>query len=255
MPISIKNDKDIAKMQEAGHVVSVCHQRVEPAVKPGVTTGELDAVVVDTLKEFGALANFLGYNGFPSSICASVNEEIVHGFPGKRVLQEGDIVSLDFGAIVDGWHADSAWTYPVGDISDEARQLLRDTEEALWEGVRAAKAGNRLGEIGHAIEAFAAPRGYGIVKGYGGHGIGRRLHEDPHVPNYGDRNWGPRLLKGMTLCIEPMLNLGTEETRVLDDDWTVVTADGSLSAHFEFTVAITDDEPLILTPRLATVVE
>jgi methionyl aminopeptidase len=255
MPISIKNDKDIAKMQEAGHVVSVCHQRVEPAIKPGVTTGELDAIVVDTLKEFGALANFLGYNGFPSSICASVNDEIVHGFPGKRVLEEGDIVSLDFGAIVDGWHADSAWTYPVGKVSDEVQQLLRDTEEALWEGVRAARAGNRLGEIGYAVEAFAGPRGYGIVKGYGGHGIGRRLHEDPHVPNYGDRNWGPRLLKGMTLCIEPMLNLGTEETRVLDDDWTVVTADGSLSAHFEFTIAITDDEPLILTPRLAAVVE
>lgn len=255
MPISIKNDKDIAKMQEAGHVVSVCHQRVEPAIKPGVTTGELDAIVVDTLKEFGALANFLGYNGFPSSICASVNDEIVHGFPGKRVLEEGDIVSLDFGAIVDGWHADSAWTYPVGKVSDEVQQLLRDTEEALWVGVRAARAGNRLGEIGYAVEAFAGPRGYGIVKGYGGHGIGRRLHEDPHVPNYGDRNWGPRLLKGMTLCIEPMLNLGTEETRVLDDDWTVVTADGSLSAHFEFTIAITDDEPLILTPRLAAVVE
>lgn len=255
MPISIKNDKDIAKMQEAGHVVSVCHQRVEPAIQPGVTTGELDAIVVDTLKEFGALANFLGYNGFPSSICASTNNEIVHGFPGKRVLQEGDIVSLDFGAIVDGWHADSAWTYPVGRISEDASRLLKDTEEALWVGVRAARAGSRLGEIGHAVESFAAPRGYGIVRGYGGHGIGRRLHEDPHVPNYGERTWGPRLIKGMTLCVEPMLTLGTDDTRVLEDDWTVVTRDGSLSAHFEFTIAITDDEPLILTPRLAAVVE
>jgi methionyl aminopeptidase len=255
MPISIKNDKDIAKMQEAGHVVSVCHQRVEPAIRPGVTTGELDAIVVDTLKEFGALANFLGYNGFPSSICASTNNEIVHGFPGKRVLKEGDIVSLDFGAIVDGWHADSAWTYPVGDISEDASRLLKDTEEALWVGVRAARAGSRLGEIGHAVESYAAPRGYGIVRGYGGHGIGRRLHEDPHVPNYGERTWGPRLIKGMTLCVEPMLTLGTDDTRVLEDDWTVVTRDSSLSAHFEFTIAITDDEPLILTPRLAAVVE
>jgi methionyl aminopeptidase len=255
MPISIKNDKDIAKMQEAGHVVSVCHQRVEPAIRPGVTTGELDAIVVDTLKEFGALANFLGYNGFPSSICASTNNEIVHGFPGKRVLKEGDIVSLDCGAIVDGWHADSAWTYPVGDISEDASRLLKDTEEALWVGVRAARAGSRLGEIGHAVESYAAPRGYGIVRGYGGHGIGRRLHEDPHVPNYGERTWGPRLIKGMTLCVEPMLTLGTDDTRVLEDDWTVVTRDSSLSAHFEFTIAITDDEPLILTPRLAAVVE
>jgi methionyl aminopeptidase len=255
MPISIKNDKDIAKMQEAGHVVSICHQRVEPAIVPGVTTGELDAIVVDTLKEYGALANFLGYNGFPSSICASTNEEIVHGFPGKRVLKEGDIVSLDFGAIVDGWHADSAWTYPVGTISENAARLLRDTEEALWRGVNAARPGKRLGEIGHAVESFAAPLGYGIVRGYGGHGIGRRLHEDPHVPNYGERNWGPRLMKGMTLCVEPMLNLGTDDTRVLDDEWTVVTRDGSLSAHFEFTIAITDDEPLILTPRLSAVVE
>lgn len=255
MPISIKNDKDIAKMQQAGHVVSVCHQRVEPAVQPGVTTAELEAIVVDTLKEYDALASFLGYNGFPYSICASTNDEIVHGFPGKRVLEEGDIIALDFGAIVDGWHGDSAWTYPVGQLPDVASRLLRDTEEALWRGVNAARAGNRLGEIGHAVEAFAAPLGYGIVRGYGGHGIGRRMHEDPHVPNYGERNWGPRLMKGMTLCVEPMLTLGTDETRVLDDDWTVVTADGSLAAHFEFTIAITDDEPIVLTPRLAKVVE
>lgn len=254
MAITIKNDRDIEKMKVAGHVVSVCHQRVEAAIAPGVTTGELDAIVVDTLKEHDALASFLGYNGFPASICASVNEEIVHGFPGKRVLNEGDIIAVDIGAIVDGWHGDSAWTYGVGQISAEAEQLLKDTEQALYIGVAEARPGNRLGAIGYAIEQFAAPKGYGIVRGYGGHGIGRRMHEDPHVPNFGSASYGPVLRKGMTFAIEPMLNIGTEETRVLDDDWTVVTQDGSLSEHFEFTVAITDDEPLVLTPRLTSVV-
>lgn len=254
MAITIKSDRDIEKMKVAGHVVSVCHQRVEAAIAPGVTTGELDAIVVDTLKEHNALASFLGYNGFPASICASVNEEIVHGFPGKRVLNEGDIIAVDIGAIVDGWHGDSAWTYGVGRISAEAEQLLKDTEQALLIGVAEARPGNRLGAIGYAIEQFAAPKGYGIVRGYGGHGIGRRMHEDPHVPNFGSAGFGPVLRKGMTLAIEPMLNVGTEDTEVLSDDWTVVTSDGSLSAHFEFTVAITDDEPMVLTPRLTSVV-
>lgn len=254
MAITIKSDRDIEKMKVAGHVVSLCHQRVEAAIAPGVTTGELDAIVVDTLKEHKALASFLGYNGFPASICASVNEEIVHGFPGDRVLNEGDIIAVDIGAIVNGWHGDSAWTYGVGQISAEADQLLKDTEQALLIGVAEARPGNRLGAIGHAIEQFAGPKGYGIVRGYGGHGIGRRMHEDPHVPNFGSASFGPVLRKGMTLAIEPMLNIGTHETRVLDDDWTVVTPDGSLSAHFEFTVAITDDEPMVLTPRLTSVV-
>lgn len=254
MAITIKSDRDIEKMKVAGHVVSLCHQRVEAAIAPGVTTGELDAIVVDTLKEHNALASFLGYNGFPASICASVNEEIVHGFPGDRVLNEGDIIAVDIGAIVNGWHGDSAWTYGVGQISAEADQLLKDTEQALLIGVAEARPGNRLGAIGHAIEQFAGPKGYGIVRGYGGHGIGRRMHEDPHVPNFGSASFGPVLRKGMTLAIEPMLNIGTHETRVLDDDWTVVTPDGSLSAHFEFTVAITDDEPMVLTPRLTSVV-
>lgn len=254
MAISIKSDRDIEKMKASGLVVSVCHQRVEAAIAPGVTTGELDALVVDTLKEHGALASFLGYGGFPASICASVNEEIVHGFPGKRVLKDGDIIAVDIGAILDGWHGDSAWTYGVGEISADAARLLADTEKALHIGVDQARPGNRLGAIGHAIEQFAAPRGYGIVKGYGGHGIGRRMHEEPHVPNFGSAHYGPVLRKGMTFAIEPMLNLGTENTRVLSDDWTVVTTDGSLSAHFEYTIAITDGDPLILTPRLASVV-
>lgn len=254
MAITIKSDRDIEKMKVAGNVVSLCHQRVQAAIAPGVTTGELDAIVVDTLKEHNALASFLGYNGFPSSICASVNEEIVHGFPGKRVLKDGDIIAVDIGAIVDGWHGDSAWTYGVGTISPKAQALLRDTEEALNLAVDAARPGNRLGAIGFAVEQFAAPKGYGIVRGYGGHGIGRRMHEDPHVPNFGSANYGPILRKGMTLAIEPMLNLGTDDVEVLDDEWTVVTADGEISAHFEFTVAITDDAPLVLTPRLTSVV-
>lgn len=254
MAITIKSDRDIEKMSVAGHVVSLCHQRIEAAVAPGVTTGELNAIVVDTLSEHNALASFLGYNGFPASICASVNEEIVHGFPGARVLNEGDIISVDIGAIVDGWHGDSAWTYAIGSVSAHAARLLKDTEQALEVAVAQAVPGNHLGAIGHAIEQFAAPLGYGIVRGYGGHGIGRRMHEDPHVPNYGSANYGPVLRKGMTFAIEPMLNIGTDETRVLDDDWTVVTADASLSAHFEYTIAITDGEPLILTPRLTSVV-
>lgn len=255
MAIGIKNERDIEKMRAAGHIVAICHQRVEAAIAPGVTTAELDAIVRDTVKEHGAIASFLGYNGFRGNICASINEEIVHGIPGPRALRDGDIISVDIGAILDGWHGDSAWTYAVGTISEAADRLLKDTEEALMAGLRAARAGNRLGEIGHAVEAYAAPRGYGIVRGYGGHGIGRRMHEDPHVPNYGDRAYGPLLRKGMTLAIEPMLTLGSDDTRELDDHWTVVSADGSLAAHFEHTVAITDGDPIILTKRLASVVE
>lgn len=254
MPITIKNEREIEKMRAAGQVVALCHQRVEAAIVPGVTTADLDALVRDTLKEQGAIASFLGYNGFRGNICASVNEEIVHGIPGPRVLRDGDTIAVDIGAILDGWHGDSAWTYPVGEISDDAKRLLADTEEALRVGLAAARAGNRLGKIGHAIEAYAAPRGYGIVRGYGGHGIGRRMHEDPHVPNYGDPSYGPVLRKGMTLAIEPMLTLGTDETRELDDGWTVITADRTLSAHFEHTVAITDQDPIVLTKRLVSVV-
>lgn len=255
MAITIKTEREIEKMRAAGHIVALCHQRVEAAIAPGVTTSDLDALVSDTVKEHGAIASFLGYNGFTGNICASVNEEIVHGIPGKRSLNDGDIISVDIGAIFDGWHGDSAWTYPVGDISDGAKRLLADTEESLLLGLQAARAGNRLGEIGHAVEAFAAPRGYGIVRGYGGHGIGRRMHEDPHVPNYGERSYGPVLRKGMTLAIEPMLTLGTDETRELADRWTVVSADGTLAAHFEHTVAITDGDPIILTKRLASVIK
>jgi methionyl aminopeptidase len=255
MGISLKSNAEIEKMKRAGHVVAVCHQRVEAAIAPGVSTQELDDIVRDTLAEFGATSNFLGHHGFTGRICASVNEEVVHGIPGPRRLRDGDIISVDIGAIVDGFHGDSAWTYPVGIVSGEAARLLADTEESLSIGLQQATAGKRLGDIGHAIEAFVAPRGYGIVQEYGGHGIGRSMWEEPHIPNHGEPGIGPRLKKGMTLAIEPMLMLGDDEVRVLDDEWTVVTVDGSWAAHFEHTVAITDGEPLILTERLASVVQ
>lgn len=255
MAISIKNHDQIEKMRRAGHVVAVCHERVKEAIAPGVTTGELDTIVRDTITEHGAESNFFGHQGFPGYMCASVNEEIVHGIPGKRRLNEGDIIAVDIGAIVEGFHGDSAWTYGVGEIADDARRLLVDTEAALYEGLKRATAGNRLGAIGHAVETYAAPRGYGIMREYGGHGIGRQMWEEPHIPNHGPAGRGVRLRVGMTLAIEPMLSLGGEETQVMEDEWTVTTVDGSWSAHFEHTVAITDGEPLILTKALDSVVQ
>jgi len=247
MGISIKSSSEIEKMRRAGEIVAICHRRVQQAIAPGVSTGELDTIVRDTIAEHGARSNFFGHHGFSGYICASVNNEIVHGVPGFRRLKDGDVVSVDIGAIVDGFHGDSAWTYGVGTISDAARRLLLDTEAALEEGIRAARAGNRLGAIGHAVESYAAFRGYGIVREYGGHGIGRQMWEEPHIPNHGEPEGGIRLKRGMTLAIEPMLTLGTEETQVLEDEWTVTTTDGSWSAHFEHTIAITDGDPLILT--------
>ncbi|HEV2066073.1 MAG TPA: type I methionyl aminopeptidase [Thermomicrobiales bacterium] len=247
MGISIKSSAEIEKMRRAGEVVAICHRRVQQAIAPGVSTGELDTIVRDTIIEHGARSNFFGHHGFSGYICASVNDEIVHGIPGSRRLEDGDVISVDIGAIVDGFHGDSAWTYGVGTISDAAQRLLADTEAALEEGIRAARAGNRLGAIGHAVESYAAPRGYGIVREYGGHGIGRQMWEEPHIPNHGDPESGSRLKRGMTLAIEPMLTLGTEATQVLEDEWTVTTTDGSWSAHFEHTVAITDGDPVILT--------
>lgn len=254
MGIKLRSAADLDKMKRAGHVIAVCHQRVEAAIAPGVTTGELDDLVRDTIAEFGATSNFYGHHGFTGRICASVNEVIVHGIPGERRLEDGDIIAVDIGAIVEGFHGDSAWTYPVGTISEANQRLLQDTEAALYEGLRHATAGKRLGDVGHAIEAYASARGYGIVQEYGGHGIGREMWEEPHIPNHGEPGTGVRLKKGMTLAIEPMLTLGSDETDVLEDDWTVVSIDGSWSAHFEHTVAITDGEPLILTQRLPTVV-
>ena len=255
MTITIKNDDEIRRMDEAGQVVATIHARIERAIAPGVTTADLDAIARDSLAESGAVSSFLGYHGFPGHICASVNDEIVHGIPGNRRLRDGDIVSVDVGAILAGFHGDSAWTYGVGQISGDAAALLRDTEQALLLAVEAAMSGNRLGAIGHAVESHARRLGRGVVRNYGGHGIGRQMHEDPHVPNVGRPDRGVILRSGLTLAIEPMLTLGSEDTRTLGDGWTVVTADGSLAAHFEHTVAVGPDRGRVLTRRLAPVLE
>ncbi|MGI8477696.1 MAG: type I methionyl aminopeptidase [Thermomicrobiales bacterium] len=254
MAVTIKNKREIERMREAGHVVALIHLQIEPAIVPGVTTHDLDMIAKAVLLEQGATSSFLGHHGFKGRICASVNEEIVHGIPGGKVLKEGDIISVDVGAVVGGYHGDSAWTYPVGRISAKAAALLRDTEASLYEGIAAAKAGRRLGAIGAAVERHALERHYGLVREYGGHGIGRRMWEDPHVPNHGNPERGILLRPGMTLAIEPMLNVGRDETQALDDGWTVVTADSSLSAHLEHTVAITNGDADILTKRLPSVV-
>ena len=255
MTITIKNEDEIRRMSEAGQVVSLVHARLEQALGPGITTRDLDDIARDTLAEAGAVSSFLGYHGFPAHICTSINDEIVHGIPGRRRLREGDIISIDVGAILNGFHGDSAWTYPVGQISEEAAALLSDTEEALYRAVDAAVAGNRLGAIGHAVTSFARERRRGVVREYGGHGIGRQMHEDPHVPNEGSPDRGIVLRQGLTLAIEPMLTAGGGETRTLADGWTVVTADGSLSAHFEHTVAVGESSGRVLTRRLAPVLE
>jgi methionyl aminopeptidase len=255
MPMTIKNEDEIRRMDEAGQVVALIHARIERVIAPGVTTAELDTIARDTLEESGAVSSFLGYHGFPAHICASINDEIVHGIPGNRRLRDGDIASIDVGAILAGYHGDSAWTYGVGEISEEAAALLRDTEEALYLAVEAAMAGNRLGAIGHAVESHARRLGRGVVRNYGGHGIGRQMHEDPHVPNIGSPDRGVVLRSGLTLAIEPMLTLGSEDSMTLADSWTVVTADGSLAAHFEHTVAVGPDGGRVLTRRLASVLE
>lgn len=255
MTMTIKNENEIRRMEEAGQIVAQVHARIERAIAPGVSTRELDEIARETLDEAGAVSSFLGYHGFPAHICASVNEEIVHGIPGARRLRDGDIVSIDVGAILGGFHGDSAWTYPVGTVSDEAAALIQDTEEALHLAIEAAVAGNRLGAVGHAVESFARKHGRGVVRDYGGHGIGRQMHEDPHVPNIGSPERGVLLRSGLTLAIEPMLTTGGEETRTLGDKWTVVTADGSLAAHFEHTVAVGRDGGRVLTRPLAGVLE
>ncbi|MEJ7839762.1 MAG: type I methionyl aminopeptidase [Thermomicrobiales bacterium] len=254
MAIGIKNPREIERMRAAGDVVAICHQRVEAAIGPGVTTADLDTLVRDTIREHGAVSNFFGHQGFQGYICASINDEIVHGVPGPRALQDGDIISVDIGAIVEGWHSDSAWTYGVGVIGEDARRLLIDAEASLLKGIEEARVGNRTGAIGHAVESSLAPLRYGIIREYGGHGIGRQMWEEPHIANFGEASGGVLLRAGMVLAIEPMVTLGGEATRVLDDNWTIVTRDGSLAAHFEHTVAITADGPLILTPRLVSVV-
>ncbi|MCY0901015.1 MAG: type I methionyl aminopeptidase [Firmicutes bacterium] len=245
--ISIKSTHELEIMREAGRIVAQAHQAVRDLVQPGVTTRELSAAVETLIRTAHATPSFLGYNGFPAAICASVNEELVHGIPGDRKLRDGDIISVDIGAFFKGYHGDSAWTYGVGAISSEAQALLDVTEAALFAGIAQARAGNRLSDISHAVQTYAEPKGFAVVRDYVGHGIGREMHESPQVANFGPPGKGPRLKTGMVLAIEPMINVGTVEVRTLQDNWTVVTADGSLCAHFEHTVAITEEGPQLLT--------
>jgi methionyl aminopeptidase len=242
-----KSPEEIDGMRRAGRLVGHALTRVVEAVRPGVTLLELDAVAEGVIRDGGGIPSFLGYHGFPATLCLSPNDRIVHGIPDGYVLQEGDIVSVDCGAIVEGWHGDAAVTVPVGRVDDAARRLIETTERAMWAGIAQARAGNRLSDIGHAIERVAAAPGYGVVREYVGHGIGTRMHEEPQVPNYGRRGRGLRLEVGLALAIEPMVNEGDPSSRVLDDGWTVVTRDGSRSAHFEHTVAITPQGPEVLT--------
>jgi len=245
--IIIKSPQEIAIMREAGRIVAAIIGVLTKEVKPGITTGELDEIAVHEFKKRGAIASFKGYRGFPASICTSVNEEVVHGIPSNRVLKEGDIISLDIGAFSNGFHADAAVTLPVGRVNRQARELIEATREALMAGIAAAKSGGRLGDVSAAIQSYVEARNFSVVREYVGHGIGRDLHEDPQVPNFGVAGEGPLLKKGMTLALEPMVNVGGWQTRVTDNKWTVVTVDGKLSAHFEHTIAITDGMPEILT--------
>jgi methionyl aminopeptidase len=246
--IQIKTPAEIEKMRVAGLVVARTLDKLRAAVAPGATTGDLDDLAAAAIRAAGATPSFLGYQGFPATICASVNEEVVHGIPRRgRVLRAGDVVSLDCGAIVDGYHGDAAITVAVGDVRPELADLLRVCEESMWRGFAAARLGGRLSDISAAVEATVRPHGYGIVEGYGGHGIGTEMHQDPHVLNYGRPGRGPRLVKGMALAIEPMITVGSATTRVLPDRWTVVTRDGSYAAHFEHTFTLTDDGPWVLT--------
>lgn len=234
-------------MRAAGRIVAEAHEIMRENVRPGVTTGELNELAHRHITERGGVPSFLGYHGFPASICTSVNEQIVHGIPGKRVLIEGDIISIDIGVIYDGFHGDAARTLAVGRISAEHQQLIEAAEGSFWAGIEQARADKHLGDVGAAIEAYAEARGFAVVREYVGHGIGREMHEAPQVPNYGRPGSGRRLRSGMTLAIEPMLNIGGAETIALDDGWTVVTASGGYSAHYENTVLITEGEPEVLT--------
>jgi methionyl aminopeptidase len=247
--IQIKTPDQVAVMREAGLVVARTLARLTDAVRPGMSTADLDVIAEDSIRSEGATPSFKGYHGFPATICTSVNHQIVHGIPSpEQLLHDGDVISIDCGAIVDGWHGDSAVTIPVGEIAPESARLLEVCEESLWRGLAAGQVGGRLTDISHAVEAHVRDQGrYGIVEEYVGHGIGTQMHMDPAVPNYGEAGHGPLLVPGMCLAVEPMVNLGSKETVLLADEWTVVTADSRRSAHFEHTFAVTDEGPWVLT--------
>ena len=252
MAVTIKSEPEIEKMREACRLIAIVHDELGKALHPGMSTWEIDHMGEEMIRSFGCIPNFLNYNGYPASICVSVNNEVVHGIPSKkRIIQEGDIVSLDAGLIYQGYHSDAARTHAVGEISKEARQMIDVTRQSFLEGIKYAKAGNHLHDISAAIQAYAESYGYGVVRELTGHGIGRHLHEDPAIPNFKPVGRGIKLRPGMTLAIEPMINMGRPDVEWLDDDWTVVTADGSLSAHYENTILITEGEPEILTLKKA----
>ncbi len=245
--ITLKSAHEIEAMRLAGKITAAARALAREMVKPGVTTQQIDKAVFHFIREQGAIPSFLHYNGYPASVCISVNDEIIHGIPGKRVLREGDIVSVDVGAYIGGYHGDCAGTYPCGQVSDEALRLIRVTRDSFFEGLKFAREGYRLSDISHAVQTFVEANGYSVVREYVGHGIGRNMHEAPEVPNYGKPGHGPRLLRGMTLAVEPMVNAGTAAIKQMSDGWTVKTADGKYAAHYENTILITAGDPELLT--------
>ena len=245
--ITLKSAHEIEAMRLAGKITAAARALAREMVKPGVTTQQIDKAVFHFIREQGAIPSFLHYNGYPASVCISVNDEIIHGIPGKRVLREGDIVSVDVGAYIGGYHGDCAGTYPCGQVSDEALRLIRVTQDSFFEGLKFAREGYRLSDISHAVQTFVEANGYSVVREYVGHGIGRNMHEAPEVPNYGKPGHGPRLLRGMTLAVEPMVNAGTAAIKQMTDGWTVKTADGKYAAHYENTILITAGDPELLT--------
>ena len=246
--IVLKTSRELALMRQAGRISAGALRIAGESIEPGITTAEIDKIAYDYILSQGAKPNFLNYNGFPATACISINDEVIHGIPSKsRVIKEGDIVSLDLGAVFEGYHGDNAATFACGDISAEAKRLIDTTRESLYKGIEMAVFGNRVSDISNAIQQYVEARGYSVVRDFIGHGVGASLHEAPEVPNFGKPGRGPRLVPGMTLAIEPMINMGTHAVKVLNDGWTVKTVDGKLSAHFEHSIAITKDKPLILT--------
>ena len=252
--ITLKSEHEIELMRRAGKITAAARALARDMVKPGVTTQQIDKAVYHFIKSQGATPSFLNYNGYPASVCVSVNDEIIHGIPGKRVLKEGDIVSVDVGAYIGGFHGDCAGTYPCGQVSDQALDLIRVTQQSFFEGLKFAREGYRLSDISHAVQEYVESHGYSVVREYVGHGIGRRMHESPEVPNFGNPGHGPRLLQGMTIAVEPMVNAGSAAIRQMSDGWTVKTADGKNAAHYENTILITDGEPELLTDASASLV-
>ena len=248
--IQLKNSKEIASMKIAGEITGAALNAAKAVIRPGISTKDIDRAVNEAIVSRGAKPSFLGYGGFPASACVSINDEIIHGIPDShRIIREGDIVKVDVGAYIGGFHGDSAASFPVGKVSDEAQKLMDVTRQSFYEGIKFARVGYRISDISHAVQEYAESFGYGVVRQYVGHGVGRNLHEDPEVPNYGNPGHGPRLMPGMTIAIEPMINIGTYDVYVLDNDWTVKTKDGSLSSHYEHTILITTGDPVLLTYR------